>query len=278
MRRLKTPYPAYGGVVSEVGTVKDGIVFLNVTSLKNGVTLSAPLNDDGSWYIDLSSLRLTDGRSGTGYLSEDKGTEQLYCMAGKYGDSSVVDILMREDAPANPVYLEDINSNNDSNNSLSNLVSQVYADVTCGGGCCPNGWCYGGGTSSHESCEARASEACIGHGGIQESPVSTPPASTPPVSTPSGCSDWPITGPYCPDDDKCPCVRTNCPGGDRPVCGAGSSDCICASQVTTCCCGGVTKTGRDCAGRNCEGVRVLQYLQQMYHVVVMGRQSMDRIV
>ncbi|MBN2101206.1 fibronectin type III domain-containing protein [Candidatus Dojkabacteria bacterium] len=189
------PSPAYGKVVRKVSSeiivedaekegeaefqeiekslpVSDGVMYMRMESpdgTSSGL-VSCSLAENGSWYIDLSNIRMKDGKVFLEEVDEEiyyLMEEHLQVKTGEWDDITKV-ITTDNDAPADDIVVSVSNEaanmeytdRNLSQNSGVSFVSKVYA-ISCanyadgsgcrdeGGGCnCDNGWV------GHVTCEA----------------------------------------------------------------------------------------------------------------------------
>lgn len=124
LQNTQAPNPTYGKIVMEDDSYigGDGIVFLSAVRDGKLITLSAVLNDQGRWYIDLTTARKDDGQ----IMSFDDDTDiQNVKAETAYGDSAVYTVSMNMNAP-----MENIKLTKDRNLKAS-LLTKVYA---CTGG------------------------------------------------------------------------------------------------------------------------------------------------
>ncbi len=156
--------------------VTDGIAYMKMKNVgedgdgtEESTLVSAPISEEGAWYIDLTSVRDSNGEifwSGMDSKEFAFIEEQISVEAGVYGSGELI-TYTNNDAPAADVFVdggEDEVSYFYGNRSLVGKVSAVHCpsygtgegcyDVD--GGCnCPGGWV------GHVSCEAAAYD-CTG--------------------------------------------------------------------------------------------------------------------
>ena len=122
---MVTPNPSYGTVLSTGGAVDDGVIFMTIDGLP-GSPVSAALNDEGAWYIDLANMRTMDGERLTGW-DELTSSELMFVEAGVFGQSEQITNPMSVDAPADPipVLVEEASSSSNGGNRLVSFVQAI---------------------------------------------------------------------------------------------------------------------------------------------------------
>ncbi|MDD3661452.1 MAG: fibronectin type III domain-containing protein [Candidatus Dojkabacteria bacterium] len=168
---LAVPDPSYGSVVSEDGSAAvDGISYA-VVYYNGAETQSAPvsatLNEEGRWYLDLANVRSVSGEVVA--FDEESDLENVYVVAGSDLASTPVNIHLNENAPARVITVSsadglDADSPETEESSGRGLVSYVVAANNC---CDDSGWrneALGGGQCDSEDDWKKGYNDCQAHG------------------------------------------------------------------------------------------------------------------
>ncbi len=158
LESVLNPNPTYGNVTTAYGAViNDAIAYMS--SVKDGetVTLSAPLNEEGKWYLDLTTARKSDGQIVLFNDAVDKQTMKVETVGMSSGLHS---IDMRYNAPAPNIVMEIVEEE-----LVLGIASLVYAGVD---NCCGQSDYRGGAACESEedwingynACQAKSCAAC----------------------------------------------------------------------------------------------------------------------
>ncbi len=134
------PEPNYGSVYKSIGTkISDGVIYIRVSSAKDATALSAPVNAEGNWYLDLANTRTSTGEYPVDSISTDKGIEKALVESGINGTTGVIDNSMDQDAPWPDIFVPGEEFTSQASVSYletSPLVGKAYA--TASNNCCEN--------------------------------------------------------------------------------------------------------------------------------------------
>ncbi len=137
---LEAPDPSYGRITDfEDGeVVTDSIMYLRPSSESLSVPLSAVVNEEGSWYIDISNIRNGDGSILTD-IDESNAYHTVQAVGGNKGDSLVVLEPMSADAPMVDISVSndwELDEEVDDQSSIFKLIFSAFSkddDVISGG-------------------------------------------------------------------------------------------------------------------------------------------------
>ncbi len=182
---VQIPNPAYGKVAHEdSGYISDGAIYLLMQGLRGATPISATMNSQGGWYLDLSNIRSEDGKSLAPLLTVETLTERIMVEGGKSGiaepfeNSKAVDtpmqlIIVKKDAKQAEISKPVV--------SARNLVSSVHANPS--DNCCfetdwhsckdsPNAEDRAQGymtwQEGYDACQQKKCGICGGAGGSQQ--------------------------------------------------------------------------------------------------------------